>query len=364
LRSLKVCALLLVCALAADAADGKYVNERYDLVKVADGVYSFIAPENESGVVQGNCTLIIGEEAVLVVDSGQFPSLAERMVADIKKLTPKPVRFLVNTHWHFDHVWGNATFRDAFPGLTIISTEFTREMVEEQGPKVLARQPAINKQQADDLRKMVADGKFPGGRPMPEEWKPKLTYTADTLEHINADLARTVNVPPTVGFKKELTINLGKREIKVMWLGRANTGGDAIIWVPDVKLLATGDTVVYPIPFPFGSYFSEWIPVLEKMMAMNAAIYIPGHGPVMHDAAYLKLLVDLFQALITQVKQCVSEGLGLEDTMKKVNLDAFPPRFVGSDDLRQRSFRATFIRPAIDRAYQEATGKMKAEADE
>src|SRR5258708_4807815 len=107
-------------AVTAGRAEPKFVNEQYDLIKIADGVYSFIAPESDSVVVQSNCTVVIGDDAVLVVDSGQFPSLAERMVADIKKLTSVPVRYLINTHWHLDHVWGNAVFRDAYPGLAII----------------------------------------------------------------------------------------------------------------------------------------------------------------------------------------------------------------------------------------------------
>jgi len=138
----------LVLAVNVCLAQEKFVNEQYDLQKVAGGVYSFIAPESDSGVVQANCTVIIGEDAVLLVDSGQFPSLAERMATDIKKLTNKPVRYLVNTHWHFDHNWGNAVFRDAFPGLVIISTEFTQQMVDTEGPKTLAKQAGINSQQA------------------------------------------------------------------------------------------------------------------------------------------------------------------------------------------------------------------------
>jgi alkyl sulfatase BDS1-like metallo-beta-lactamase superfamily hydrolase len=88
-------AVFLLLTLSACAAEDKYVNELYDLQKIADGVYSFIAPESDSGVVQSNCTVVIGEDAVLVVDTGQFPSLAERMVADIRKLTGKPVRYIV-----------------------------------------------------------------------------------------------------------------------------------------------------------------------------------------------------------------------------------------------------------------------------
>jgi glyoxylase-like metal-dependent hydrolase (beta-lactamase superfamily II) len=156
LRFIPLVAILVLAAIA-HAAENKSVNEHYDLVKIADGVYSFIAPELESGLMLGNCTVIIGQESVLVFDTGQFPTLAKRMVADIQKLTPKPVRYIVNSHWHFDHVWGNGVFREAYPGVAIISTELTRQMVESEGPKTIVKQPDINAQQAAELRKMIAE---------------------------------------------------------------------------------------------------------------------------------------------------------------------------------------------------------------
>ena len=255
--------------------------------------------------MQSNCTVIIGGNAVMVVDTGQFPSLAERMVVDIRKLTGQPVRYIVNTHWHFDHSWGNAEFRDAYPGVAIISTEFTRELLEDQGPKVLSTQRKTNQNQAAQVRKYVADGKLPDGRAVNEGMKRRLNRLADTLDHIDSDIAHTVHAPPTIGFDNELTINLGKREVRVMWLGRANTGGDAVIMEREL----TGDTVVAPTPFAFGSYMSEWPITLQKMIDLNATTIIPGHGPVMHDASYLKILAEMFQALWTQVKEAVAQGL-------------------------------------------------------
>jgi len=359
--------LVAVLCLSAcgQAAENKFVNEQYDLQKVADGVYTFIAPESDSGVVQSNCTVVIGEDAALVADTGQFPSLAERMVADIKKLTNNPVRYVVNTHWHFDHVWGHAVFRSAYPGGAIISTEFTRELVEDQGPKVLTTQPAENKKQAAEYRKLVADEKYPSGHPVSEESRRSMTRLADTLDHIDAEFPLTVQTPPTIGFEKELTINLGKREVKVMWLGRANTGGDAILFLPDAKVLIAGDTVVYPSPFATWSYLSEWPVVLQKMMDMNAGTIIPGHGPVMHDASYLKTLVELFQALTAQVRTAVSQGLSLEDIRKNVTLAEFKDRFArfARTELWRNDGFATFLQGAVDRAYQEATGKLKPESE-
>lgn len=349
-----------VSATAAAPIQEKFVNEIYDLQKISDNVYSFIAPQSNSGVVQGNCTFIIGEDSVLVFDTGQFPSLAKRMVEDIKKITPKPVRFIVNSHWHFDHNWGNGVFRAAYPGVAIISTEFTRELIASEGPKYIEKQPAINSKQAENLRKLIADGNFPDGRPISDERRRRMQRTADTLEHINLEFPFTVNTPPNVAFEKELTLDLGKREVQVFWLGRANTAGDAVLWLPDAKLLLAGDTVVYPAPFAFGSYISEWPVTLKKMMDLQPAIVIPGHGPVLHDTVYLQTIAEMFQDLTKQVNAAVAQGLNFEETQKKVNLDEFAKRLPGGA-ADKNPFFPTFLYGGIDRAYQEATGKLKPE---
>ena len=98
----------------------------YDTVKLADGIYAFIAPEAGSAFVSGNSVLIVGADAALVVDSGHIPSLTKRMIADFTRLTDKPVRFLVNTHWHPDHVSGNSLYRDRWLGIAIVSTPGTQ----------------------------------------------------------------------------------------------------------------------------------------------------------------------------------------------------------------------------------------------
>ena len=106
-------ALLALCAAITSAQNQlPAVFSSYDTVKLADGIYAFIAPEDASAFVSGNSVVIIGSDGALVVDSGHVPSLTKRMIADITKLTNKPLRFLVNTHWHPDHVSGNGLYRD------------------------------------------------------------------------------------------------------------------------------------------------------------------------------------------------------------------------------------------------------------
>ena len=97
----------------------------YEVVKLAEGVYGFmwkavpISPEP-------NVLIVVNDDDVLVVDADMFPSSAKTIVQEIRKLTPKPVRYLVNTHWHDDHVFGNATFKDAWPGVHVIGHMNTR----------------------------------------------------------------------------------------------------------------------------------------------------------------------------------------------------------------------------------------------
>lgn len=100
------------------------------------------------------------------------------------------------------------------------------------------------------------------------------------------------------------------------------------------------------------------------MIDLNATTIIPGHGPVMHDASYLKILAEMFQALWTQVKEAVAQGLSLEDTRKRVTLDDFGQRLAAGDRGRQLAFRSAFLNPAVDLAYQEAIGKMKPESED
>ena len=104
--------------------------QNYENVEVANGIYAFIATEPKTGVVQGNIVLVIGDADALVVDSGQYPILAERIVKEIQTLTPKPVRILVNTHWHGDHLLANHVFRKAFPGLKVVTHKETKKFAE------------------------------------------------------------------------------------------------------------------------------------------------------------------------------------------------------------------------------------------
>jgi glyoxylase-like metal-dependent hydrolase (beta-lactamase superfamily II) len=147
---------------------------------------------------------------------------------------------------------------------------------------------------------------------------------------------------------------LGKREVQVMFLGRGNTAGDAVIYVPDSKVLMTGDLVVYPVPYPFGSFFGEWIETMRKLEAIDATVIVPGHGPVMHDKKYIALNIELLEATQAQAADALKRGLTVDQAIKAADFSALRKQFVGDNPERAFGFDQGYVPTAITRAYREA----------
>jgi hypothetical protein len=134
------CFSLAVSALAPAVADAANTSQR-TVTKLADGVYAIRHKDAPDAFPHGNTTVIIGEREVLVVDSCYLPSSAAEDIAQIREWTTKRVRFLLNTHWHYDHTMGNAAYRDAFPGLIVIAQTETRNQIAGYNPYWFQRFP-------------------------------------------------------------------------------------------------------------------------------------------------------------------------------------------------------------------------------
>jgi len=333
-------------------AEEPRVARSYETVNVAPGVYGFIAPEARVGLVSGNSVAVIGDAAVLVVDSGHFPGLTRRMIGDIRRLTDKPIRFLVNTHWHPDHHSGNGVYRELVPEVTILSTSYTRTQMEKQAGRFDS--PESLTTAAVTVRERLASGKKRDGTPLTAEDR---RYAQDVLEAIDdaiPEFRQVKPAPPDVGFEQRLVVDLGRRSVEVAFLGRGNTAGDAVVYVPDAKVLITGDLVVAPVPYAIGSFFGDWIQTMRKLEAMDAVAVVPGHGPVQRDKEYLRLVTSLLESVAAQTKAAVQQGLTLEETRAKVDLEDFRKRFAGDNQIRARAFKDAFVTPGVARGWREA----------
>ena len=328
----------LLFAVASGFAEPPDVNDRL-VTKLADGVYAIQHKNLGDGSPSGNTTVIIGDREVFVVDSCYLPSAAREDIAQIRQWTNKPVGYLLNTHFHNDHNNGNRAYLDAFPTLAIVAQEETKKDMDliqpgniERTPKHLATQIAAFKQ-----------GKLPNGRSLSEDEKKEVAALLPSMERTEAEFRSMVYQPPTLIFTDKLDIDIGNREVQVKHLGRGNTPGDSIVYLPKEKILVAGDLLVHPIPYTFDGYPAEWAQTLEKMSHLDAVTIVPGHGAILHDKVYLNLMTDLLNSAVEQmrarVRQIGHPGFhSLEEVKNSVDLTPFRTKFAGDDKDLQAEF--------------------------
>jgi cyclase len=363
-----VCSIAVVSTATADTGGLPNFPEdpqTHHWEKVGEGVYAFISPPGITPLVTGNSLVVIGDDGLLVVDSGQFPSLARAEIAEIKKLSPLPVRYVVNTHWHPDHWVGNGEFRKAWPGVAIVSTRNTLALAQAGAGEVT---PAYAAAMLASLDKAIAQGgKRRDGTPRPAQEIAYLDMAQAQLRKYHAELETVKLAFPDVVFTNELDLYLGKRLVQVRFLGRANTGGDAIVYVPDAKVLAAGDMLTGPFPYGGGSFYGEWPATLRKLAAFDAIAIMPGHGEVQHDKAYLMRVIQLLDRVNARVAASIAAGESLEQAQQKITLADEVVEFCGGlafQDWCERSFRGSFIAPAVTRSYREQKeGPLTSEKD-
>jgi cyclase len=326
---------LMAASIGFAAAPVAGQTER-KVTKLADGVYA-IQHATGGG---GNTTVIIGDREVFVVDSCYTPSSAREDIAQIHQWTDKPVSYLLNTHFHNDHNNGNKTYLDVFPSLAIIAQVETKKDMDliqpgniERGAKELAAAIAAYKQ-----------GKNQDGQPLSEDEKKQVQAALPRLEQREAEFKTLVYQPPTLTFVDSLDIDLGNRQVQVKHLGRGNTPGDTVAYLPKEKILVAGDLLVHPIPYTYDGYPAEWVQTMRNMAQLDSKTIIPGHGPILHDKTYLYLVADLLKSAVEQVRAQIRCCIGhpgfhsLEEVKGSVDLTPFRPKFAGDDKQLQAEF--------------------------
>lgn len=340
---------------------GAGFEQSFERVVVAEGVVAYIANEAPGGVVQGNITVISGTNASVVIDSGQYPELARRVAKDIRDSKLPAPKYLVNTHWHGDHLLSNFVFDEAFPGLVVLQHAETARM----GPVFYADWgPAKVQEQLDYAVKMdtaAEKGVTSKGVKLDDDMRESFRIDADLVRKWGAQAQGTRWEAPDITITADANLDLGGRTVAIRHLGKANTTGDVVAWDEKTKTLVAGDIVVAPTPYSYGSYHSEWIDTLAVMRALKPAKIVPGHGEVMADDAYLALLQELLAETRRQVRAAIAAGKTLEQVKQDVRLPELEKRFAGDDAIRVRAFRQSYLEPGIGQAWKEAKGEPRSE---
>src|SRR5262245_37452105 len=282
----------------------------YKFEKIADGVYY------ASGGVGSNNVVVVNADDVLIVDTGTTPQAARNFLADIKTLTNKPVRYVVNTHFHHDHVDGNQIFG---PVVQIIAHDYVRTAIATFD--VLNREPYVTSQkvnvplQIDRLKQQIAAERDASK-------KATLSTQLSITEQAFAQLKELKPTPPNTTYSSKLVLNRGAREIDLLFLGRGHTGGDTVVFLPKEKIVATGDLMESRLAYMGDAYFDEWVTTLEALKKLDFDIVLPGHGIPFRD----KGLITAYQAYLTdfsgQAGRLKAQGVAAEQGTMGIDLTA------------------------------------------
>jgi len=349
--------LFSVCLASVlhSVADSSTTKER-TVTQLADGIYEIRHPDAPDGFPQSNTTVIIGERAVLVVDSCLLPSTARQDVEQIRKWTNQPVTYLVNTHWHFDHTLGNQTYADAFPAIQIIAQKATQKIIADFNSGAVEGYHT----RAERFRKVLDSGKNPDGTPLTESGRKDYEQALSGLGAVVEEFKTAKQLVPNVAFDSELDIDLGNRPVQVKFMGRGNTVGDAVVYLPKDRMVMTGDLVDHPVPYLFGGFPVDQVQTLQALVALDALTIVPGHGDVLHEKTFIYQMIDLLKTVNAAMEKEVNNRKKLEEVQewfpKTFDVKTWRARFAGNDPEDAEFFDQSF-RGLVKRSFNQVENR-------
>ncbi|MDJ0657200.1 MAG: MBL fold metallo-hydrolase [Xanthomonadales bacterium] len=336
----------LLALLATVAAHGdEVIYPGYRWSTLGDGLYLHSPISPLAGPVDSNSVVIVTGDGVWVVDTHINPAVSRAVIAQIQRVTEQPVTHVVNTHWHDDHTNGNHAYRQAFPDAKIIAHKSTLAAMRREWPAMIAqRQQAYAPLEADQI--LAAADKL-------DDAEAALGYRiyAGYVAALKPELPELQLVYPDTLVEDRLEVQYGNRRIIVEWLGRGNTHGDVVVWLPDDGVLITGDLLVAPIPYAFDSPMADWIETLERLAATGARTLVPGHGAVQRDNQYLERVMSLLRATVTGVRKARQSGIPFSELSGAVDLSSHEQGFVGGDPERAYAWRTYYLAPGLKSAW-------------
>src|SRR5262245_30691588 len=289
------------------------VSGAHRFEKVTDGIYYATASGTMN--VGANSPVIVNDDEVLIVDSSITPAAGRALVQDIKAITPKPVRYVVDSHYHYDHAFGNQIFG---PEVQVIGHDHTRTRmlgnVMQQATFLRSVEPVPA--QLETLKQRIAQEKDPQQKATLER---QVVNSQAYLEQV-----KEVKVtPPNLTFNDTMTLVRGGREIRLLYLGRGHTDTDVVVYLPKERIVCTGDLMESIISYAGDAYPEEWIETLGKLKAIDFDTVMPGHGVVFQGKGKIEAFQRYLRDMITQVAALRRQGLSADDAAAKVDLTAY-----------------------------------------
>jgi glyoxylase-like metal-dependent hydrolase (beta-lactamase superfamily II) len=324
---------VLLCASLAGGA----------VVDVAPNVFAVLQP-HDSRFDDSNVVVIEGRDAILIVDAPTSRSAIETVITEIRRRSKTPVRYVVNTHWHGDHTQGNELYRAAFgESVIFIGHETLKRDIPERAAKDVLDRIARYETMIPVAVANLAEGKGLSGQDLTAEQQ---TRQAAAIEQTRAWLADNRDVTfivPQLTYTDELALELGGREVRLMHR-RAHTSGDTVVWVPDSRVLVTGD-MLDDLPYVGHGHPRSWVVALEELGELPFDKIVPGHGPVFEGTDQLDLLLGFMRALVAHADTA-------EPAEREFDAAPWREKLAGDDAAAQRFFDGV-LAEAVARAIED-----------
>jgi glyoxylase-like metal-dependent hydrolase (beta-lactamase superfamily II) len=261
------------------ASQADLEEKQVSFTKLSDHAYAYTAEGDP------NTGIIIGDDAVLVADTQATPAMAQDVVRRIREVTDKPIKYVVLTHYHAVRVLGAS----GFDPQEIIASQDTYDLIVERGEQ----------DKASEI------GRFPRLFRDVESVPPGMTW-------------------PTITFNRKMTLWLGKLEVQLLQLGRGHTKGDTVVWLPQDRVLLSGDLVEFDAtPYAGDAYFKDWPQTLENVAALKATALVPGRGPALLGEEQVAAGLKATGSFIADVRASVEAGVAAGKDLNAVYKDTF-----------------------------------------
>ena len=283
-------------------------DKKVSFDQIGTGLYAYTAEGDP------NSGIIVGDDCVMVIDSQATPAMADHVIARVAKVTDKPIKYVLLTHYHAVRVLGAS----AYKGAEILASDATRNLIGERGKQ--------------DMDSEI--GRFP-----------RLFRAAESIPGLTW---------PTITFPDQISIWLGRREVRIMHIGRGHTAGDVIAIVPDAGVVFSGDLVEYKSACYCGdAHFTDWPATLDHLAEMQANALVPGRGAALTTPEMVKegieLTTDFISSLYGSVQDSVARGRSLKDSFDFARL-TMDPKF------KSFAIYEHCLPFNVSRAYDEARG--------
>ncbi|MGH9682989.1 MAG: MBL fold metallo-hydrolase [Candidatus Acidiferrales bacterium] len=293
------------------ASTGDLKPKQISFTKLSENAYAYTAEgDPNSGVV-------IGDDGVLVVDATATPVMARELIARIRKLTDKPIKHVVLSHYHAVRVLGASAFKTEGCE-NVIASQGTYDLILERGDQDMQ----------SEIRRF-----------------PRLFQAVESIPGLTW---------PTLVFQRELTLYLGKLEVRVMHSGPGHTKGDTIAWLPQQRILFSGDLVEYRTAAYTGdAQLEEWPDTLERLRGLRPNKLIPGRGPALENPDGVRAALEYTRDFVTTLFECAKTSIAAKATLKETfeyTRSKMDPKFA------QMFIYEHCLPFDVSRAYDEASG--------